>query len=307
MEDVCAIVVHHNSVQSLQPTLHALVNSGLSAESILVVDNSSSETAALDAAALCGSDFRYLRTDNRGYAAAVNRGLTFLNDEELNRQFVLVSTHESIAESGAVRALRDCMSDDPGIAVAGPTLMNAELEDDRVWSLGGKLTRFLKLPRHFVDDNFSENAAPVDRDWLDGAFTLYRTSVLREIALEESYFLYFEETDLHTRLKRSRHRVVWVPSARVSQRSSGIPPRLLGRNLFLFNARLFSRNRGRAAVVFELARFIAKAMIQRNSGFTDVISIYKGWRRAEAQLRNSAELDDEGRVTLRPRAEGTDA
>jgi GT2 family glycosyltransferase len=137
----------------------------------------------------------------------------------------------------------------------------------------------LRLPRHILTAR--EVSGAVDREWLDGAFTMYRTDELESFKLDESYFLYFEETDLHTRLRRAGRRVVWVPHARVSQKSSGIPPRLLGRNLFLFHRKLFSKATGRAAVGFELIRAFGRALLTRRARWSALPEIARGWGEGE--------------------------
>ena len=281
--DVACIVVHHNSPDTLIVTLEALCSSGVPRDEILVVDNSSTGVADPPSA----NGFAVLHTSNRGYAAAVNEGLSYLNANGRARPFTLVSTHESLPASDAVRRLRDELLADPSIAVVGPTLMNAD-SGRKVWSVGGFLTPRLKLPRHHVDLDVQVPETGVDREWLDGAFTMYRTAELEEFTLDETYFLYFEETDLHTRLRRAGRRVVWVPRATVSQRSSGIPSRLLGRNLFLFHHKLFSKTTGRLAVSFELGRSVARALLTKRGRWSAFPEIAKGWQEGE-RLKFSAE------------------
>jgi N-acetylglucosaminyl-diphospho-decaprenol L-rhamnosyltransferase len=54
-------------------------------------------------------------------------------------------------------------------------------------------------------------------DWLAGASLMMRASVLREIGLfDESFFLYFEETDLCRRAKRAGHSTWYVVESRVA-------------------------------------------------------------------------------------------
>lgn len=272
LRDVSCIVVHHASPDTLVHTLESLVQTGITHDMILVVDNSGDNELMQRVQA---RGFRALHTSNRGYASAVNEGLADLRATGGSRPLTLVCTHEVLADSAAVRMLREAMLTDDRIAVAGPTLINADAGRE-VWSTGGSLSGGLSLPHHHTSTVGSLGAGAVDRDWLDGAFTLYRTSALEGFELDELYFLYFEETDLHTRLRRAGHRVVWVPDATVSQRSSGIPPRLLGRNLFLFQSRLFSRSKARAAVCYQVARSTARALAGRGP-WSAPGQVFAGW------------------------------
>ena len=218
------IVVHFQSPGTLPATLTALDAAHVPGASTVVVDNSLSDSDSEAARATAQSaGCLFIRVDNRGYAAAANSGLQFLEARGLRTELVLLSTHESLPEPDAVERLIAAFESDPAIAVAGPLLFNSGPVGREVWSAGGRLSRVLKRPRHYTEE-LDGQSAPVDRAWLDGAFTLYETAVLERQRLDESYFLYFEETDLHVRLARLGRRVVVVPGAHASQSSNGIPP-----------------------------------------------------------------------------------
>ncbi|MEC5184463.1 N-acetylglucosaminyl-diphospho-decaprenol L-rhamnosyltransferase [Cryobacterium sp. MP_3.1] len=286
------IVVHFESPATLPATLAALEAAQVLSAKTVVVDNSMSDEASESARAIAESaGCLFLRVDNRGYAAAANSGLQFLTSRGLRTERVLLSTHESLPEPDAVKKLLAAFQSDQAIAVAGPLLFNSGTVGSEIWSAGGRLSRVLKRPRHHTD-KLDLQGAPVDRAWLDGAFTLYETAVLEEVKLDESYFLYFEETDLHVRLARLGRRVVVVPGAHASQSSNGIPPRLLGRNLFLFQAKLFSPWRGRLAVGFEAGRSLARKLLTRRGQWRDSASIISGWLEGEKSVRAGARSDE---------------
>ena len=294
--ELSCIVVHYQSPGTLPATLAALDAARVLGRSTVVVDNSVSDSASETARAIAESaGCLFLRVDNRGYAAAANSGLQFLEARGLRTELVLLSTHESLPEPDAVEKLMAAIQSDPAIAVAGPLLFNSGTVGSEIWSAGGRLSAVLKRPRHHTE-HLDAQSAPVDRAWLDGAFTLYETAVLEEQRLDESYFLYFEETDLHVRLARLGRRIVVVPGAHASQSSNGIPSRLLGRNLFLFQAKLFSPGRGRLAVAFEAGRSFARKLVTRRGSWTDSASIISGWVEGERSLRAGTRTDDSARA-----------
>lgn len=283
--DASCIVVHYQSVATLPATLAALRVARVMSASTVVVDNSVSDEASESARTIAeDAGCLFVRVANRGYAAAANSGLQFLATRGLRTDLVLLSTHESLPKPDAVGKLIAAFQSDPAIAVAGPLLFNSGSTGSEIWSAGGRLSSVLKRPRHHTE-KLDVPGEPVDRAWLDGAFTLYETAVLEQQGLDESYFLYFEETDLHVRLARLGRRVVVVPGAYASQRSNGIPPRLLGRNLFIFQAKLFSPWRGRLAVGFEVGRALARKLITRRGQWTDATSIISGWLEGERAIR----------------------
>lgn len=274
ISDVACIVVHHRSPDTVIQTVSALESSGIAPTGILVVDNSGDDEVVRR---LEERGTTAIQTANRGYAAAAHVGLEELRRSGRLRPFTLIATHEVLPEAGAVRELRDVIASDESIAVAGPTLLHGA--PARTWSKGGRLSPVLRLPSHHRDDSGAGRS--VDRDWLDGAFTLYRTTDLETHRLDEVYFLYFEETDLHTRLRRAGKRVVWVPGAAVQQESSGTPPRLIGRNLFLFHHKLFTDMSGRCAVGVQFARAVAKGVLRRQDSLAAAGQILAGWMDGE--------------------------
>lgn len=276
--EVQCVIVHHRSPKTVVRVVAGAIASGIAPTSIVVVDNSPETDPDLE----FPDAVRVLRVKNEGYAAAANRGVRLLDDDQNARPFTLVTSHEAEITPDALASLSTVLISDPSIAAAGPTLL---LEgSEAVWSTGGYFSRILNRAAHHRD-LADGSAAPQDRDWLDGAFVLYRTDLLTDFQFDESYFLYFEETDLHVRLHRAGHRVVWVPDAVGHQSSSGIPPKLLGRNTVLFQARHFSIWTGRAAVLFEAARSVARKLLTHRGSWDDSRQILSGWLSAERELR----------------------
>lgn len=272
------VVIHHRSPSTVVGVVRGALASGVDADRIVVVDNSppSDPTPAFP------TGVRVLRTDNRGYAAAANDGIQYLQRLDGARPHTLVASHEAEITPPAIRELTDALADDSRIAAAGPTLFVTGT--DEVWSTGGKFSKVLHVAGHHRNSTGAMTRT-VDRDWLDGALVLYRSALVDEFRFDESYFLYFEETDLHVRLVRAGYRVVWVPTAVSHQTSSGIPPRLLGRNTLLFQDRHFRRATGRMAVLVAALRALAKKLLSGRGQWSDAQKILSGMRDAERRLR----------------------
>lgn len=288
--DVCCVVIHHRNFPGVLVTVESIVNAGVGASQILVVDNSDDiETTALLTEALLGS-VEVISVANDGYAHAVNSGLSHLADLGRLTAFVVVSTHESKPNSSAIRLLRGALLANETISVVGPTLVNASLGDSIVWSLGGKLSPILNTPNHVgfgsKVEEVPHSAEPVLRKWLDGAFCMYRSSSLRAIPLREDFFLYFEETDCHARMLAAGLGVGWVPASVVSQSSSGIPPFYLGRNMLLYQAAHGGVVARALALPFLLFKTLLKAALRRQPRGTSK-AVFSGWRAGREHLRTS--------------------
>lgn len=252
---VGAVVVHHRRFPEVLGTVDGVVTAGVPAEAVLVVDNSE-DPATAEALRAAARGWRVHVMPNRGYGAAANAGVSMLPDHDV----VLVLTHESLVDARSLAALVGALAADPAVAAAGPGLLLTD--GGRVWSRGGTLTPRLRLPRHLLATD--PGSGPVrDVDWLDGACVAYRRSALAEHPFREDFFLYVEETELHTRLRGAGMRVVAVDAATAVQSTAGMPAYWGCRNTVLFqrtHGTAFSR---RAAPLYFTARTMAVALRTR--------------------------------------------
>ncbi|MBF4633040.1 glycosyltransferase [Agreia pratensis] len=245
IQGVVAVVVHHRSYDTVGQTVTRLLAQGLDPADMIVIDNSEQpeRRAQLRETIHDGVDIDFV--ENKGYAAAINVAIRHFRQRDLLPSFLLVATHETRPEPDAVRLLAEAMTLDSGAAVAGPTLVSGEDGEPFVWSTGGYIDRATHVPKHY-DHRASmgvvaENAQPRVRRWLDGAFLLYRWSDIERHPLDERFFVYMEETDLHLRLGAAGRHALWVPSSVVWQSSGGVPPYYFARNI-----RLLLRKHGNA-------------------------------------------------------------
>lgn len=279
---VQCVIIHHRSPTTVGRVVSGALASGIAPERIVVVDNSPLTDAPLTAP----PGVSVIRTENHGYAAAANRGVRYLESQNAPAQFTIIASHEAEINAGAVAALAGTLESDSRIAAAGPTLYVEGTRD--IWSTGGYLSRVLHIADHHRSPD-QEGRVAVDREWLDGALVLYRSDALRLFPFDESYFLYFEETDLHVRLRGAGYRVVWVPRAVSHQTSKGIPPRLIGRNTMLFQNKHFTRTTGRLAVAVAAGKAGARRLVLRRGEWSDIRQIVTGWWEAETALRAGAQ------------------
>jgi GT2 family glycosyltransferase len=277
--DVGCIVIHHKNFPDVVATMTMIIESGVPAENLVLVDNSEDEELASKLRAALAAKAHFLGVPNLGYGAALNAGVAFLSAFGVDVDFVLVATHEVIPEQSAIPYLREAMLRNPRLAVAGPTVIDGNAPD-RYWSLGGTLSRILRLPAHVGAGVSVSNATTSldeqERAWLDGSFCLYRAEMLKQFPAREDFFLYFEETELHSRIHAAGGRISWVPRAVVSQSSGGIPPYLLGRNLQLFQRAHGTRIGAMFAVPHLLAKELVKAVVRRQ-GLSRFRGILRGW------------------------------
>jgi N-acetylglucosaminyl-diphospho-decaprenol L-rhamnosyltransferase len=284
---VVCILVHHRHFPAVLDTVEALLQGGIGAADLIVVDNSEDEHLQKSLRTALPPSVQLVIARNAGYGSAVNAGIRASQLSNMRPEFLLVSTHETVPTHAAVKMLVDAMEGNPEAGVAGPTLVHSP-SGGRVWSMGGGIGRLTGMPFHLRNTSRRPSRSrPADsRDWLDGAFCLYRAGVLEELLFREDFVMYFEEVDLHRRIRAAGRDVLWVSDAVVSQASSGVPPYLLARNLQIFlstHGRLWQRIVG--------APHAALRHMLRHAGQTGrrhrAADLASGWW---AGLRHGAEL-----------------
>lgn len=230
--ELCCIVVHHRNFPDVLDTVTDLLHQGIASTDILVVDNSGDRDLVLKLRSALPEGVQLEIVPNRGYGHAANAGLDAISRRSKLPSSVLISTHETRIREGSIAELAGHLEADEGLAAVGPLLVQRE-EPFAIWSAGGKLSPLLRRPVHVL----SVPSTPSPRDWLDGAFVLYRYAPLASRRFDELYEMYFEETDLHLKLSADGWRIAVVPTVVVAQSTNGTPPRYLGRNAFLFSHR----------------------------------------------------------------------
>jgi GT2 family glycosyltransferase len=286
---VSAIIVNYNSGALLPACVTALRGAGEESLEILIVDNGSTD-GSLDA--MLGAGVRVIRAGrNLGFSRANNLGA-----RAARGRYLLLLNTDCFVQPGLLPALLAALRADPGAAVAGPRLLNADgtlqpschnfptpgvlfLEQSLLWR---PIRRAPALRERL--QIASAHARPRRVDWLAGACLLVRADSFAAVGgFDEGYFFYWEEADLCLRLQARGGAAVFAPAATAIHLGGGSSrdPTLLRqffRSLYRFYARHYDRPR------LILARAIVLSM-----------ALLKAGRAAPAALRGAPDA----RATLR--------
>jgi len=161
---------------------------------------------------------------NGGFAYGNNLGLTEL-EREGRVDFVHLLNPDTVLQPGAIDALIDFLDAHPRAGIAGGVFENG---DGSEWAIAfrfpsvlGELEQGIKLgvvskvlSGACVPMHMGSTAAAVD--WVSGASMMVRRDVFSRIGgLDETFFLYFEETEFCHRAKAAGFEVWYVPTSRV--------------------------------------------------------------------------------------------
>jgi GT2 family glycosyltransferase len=203
---VAVVIVNYNTREFLRSCL-ATVRSETPSK-IVVVDNASSDGSA----EMVQTDYPwvvlYANKTNLGYGAAANQAIA-----GCTAKYVLLLNSDTLLPNGALQALSTYLDRHPRAAIVGPRMVNSDGtlqascfpfpgtlswmfdNDDLCW-----LSRRIPVLRTRLLRTWPHNHARVV-PWVKGAALMIRRQAFEEVGrFDESFFLYFEETDLCHRL-----------------------------------------------------------------------------------------------------------
>lgn len=249
---VGCVVVHHRNFPDVLETVEGFIGQGVASQDLVVVDNSEDGALKIRLADGLPENVLLLSVANEGYGSAANAGIDLLLSGKPEIDAIIVASHEVALEDGCVSRLLAVLKNHPTAGAVGPLLVNS---DDRsiVWSAGGSTSLLSGRPKHYTA---RQELGPYRCDWLDGAIVAYRAAAIKDLRFDPLFVMYFEETDLHFRMRAAGYDLWVEPNAVAAQDTNGIPPYYAARNTQIFMARHGTR-RGAALAT---ARSFASAI-----------------------------------------------
>jgi N-acetylglucosaminyl-diphospho-decaprenol L-rhamnosyltransferase len=222
-EDLAVVVVNTNSGDEVRRCVKSVFEqSGDIGMQVIVVDNDSTDGSAQEVLRAF-PQVRLIQNDsNRGFPAAANQGMRASNSE-----FVLLINPDAEIQSGTLEGLLKVARDHPRAGAIGTLTRNPDgtvyPSARRVPTLAQGLFHTLVAP--FRPNNRWSRAyrmADWDRrserqvDWVSGSSMLLRRAALEEVGIfDERFFMYVEDMDLCTRLRRGGWEVWFSPELEV--------------------------------------------------------------------------------------------
>jgi N-acetylglucosaminyl-diphospho-decaprenol L-rhamnosyltransferase len=195
---------------------------------VVVVDNASGDAAQI-APEIVDNNWESWVTlltapKNGGFSYGNNLAIQHACDVGAPDYFHLLNP-DTVVRQGAVAALVRFLEGEPGAGIAGSCLENVEGVEApfafRFPSILGEIESGMQLglvtrmlEQWVVRRRMGTNNEPVD--WVSGASAMIRRTLFDRIgALDERYFLYFEETDFSRRARKVGFATWYVPASRV--------------------------------------------------------------------------------------------
>ena len=216
--DMSIVLVCWNNRDFLDDCLQSLYEEELKCSyDVLVVDNGSTDGSQQMLAQKYPQVKLIENEKNVGLAGACNQGTLASTG-----RYVLLLNNDTIVNAPALDALVEFLDAHPQAGAAGGRLLNPDgsfqsgyAQFSTLWEEFLLVTRIGRniwpaFPRH------GESKEPKAAGWLSSACLLLRRTALNEVGLlDESYFIYGDETDLQYRLNKAGWKVFFVPSSTI--------------------------------------------------------------------------------------------
>ena len=267
MNDLSVIVVNWNTKDLLRACLASVRAHTRDLQyEIIVVDNGSSDGSPAMIRAEFPDVVLIENKENRGFAAGNNQGIRAATGMAV----LLLNSDTELIENSLLKLYRFLFSREAIGVVGGRLIYSCGTAQ---WSYGyaPALGRMLwitvsgalripwgRKPNAVIPDGGSQ---PLPVEYIVGADLMVKKAVLDQVGLlDESFFAYFEETDLCARIRQAGFKVWFTPETAIVHRvGSSFKPEQAGRLRIYYTSlfRYLKKHRGgyRLVKIYLLAKF----------------------------------------------------
>ncbi len=217
------VTVTYNSEAVIDGFLRSLLQQSHGDFVLYVIDNASSDTTLNRLAGYHDDRIVVIRNaENRGVAAGNNQGIRASLQDGCDA--VLLINNDTEFEPQLLEKLSAAL-EQHGCDMATPKMLFFD-SPARIWCAGGQFNRAKGyLPVHYGADETDRGQHDVTRvvEYTPTCCVLVRSSVFHRIgAMDERYFLYFDDTDFLFRAQRAGMKLVYLPKAKLWHKVSSL-------------------------------------------------------------------------------------
>jgi len=243
IKQVAVVILNFNGEKSTVKCVESLLKSVINGLklTIIVVDNGSKKESAdfirqkTKNINFGDVNFVFLETHaNLGFSGGMNFGIKYAMSK--NADYIVILNNDTIADKNMIVELVGFAQTDEKIGIVSPKIYFAkgfEFHKDRYreeekgkvfWYAGGIIDWANVIGKHRgvdeVDIGQYEKAS--DTQFASGCCFLAKKEVWEKVGLfDEKYFLYYEDIDLGTRIKKTGFKIVYAPQAVLWHENAG--------------------------------------------------------------------------------------
>ena len=211
---VISVILNTNRRADTLECLASLQHNTYTNQRALVLDNHSRD-GSVDAIRAAFPNAQVIElAENRGYAGNNNVGIEIAMAQ--NADWIFVLNEDTILDPDCLARLVALGESDSQIGMVGPLVYHHD-EPTVIQSAGGFMNRDWEAGHLGKDENDQgQFNAPRAVEWITGCSILVRRAVIDQVgALDDRFFIYFEETEWCVRARTRGWRLMIEPRAKV--------------------------------------------------------------------------------------------
>ncbi len=206
------IIVNYKTPQLVLDCLQTIFTNEITLPfEVIVVDNFSEDNSESEIRSKF-PDVKWIQMDyNSGFSRANNAGILavsgdvvlLLNSDTLNEQNSIEKCVERFRDSDAVACGIQLLNPDRSPQISGNFFITGGLNQLMALPYMGRLLRWLAYTFKVKKTNVPQVKGTLEVDWINGAFLVVKKEAIEKAGmLDEDFFLYFEEIEWCSRLRK---------------------------------------------------------------------------------------------------------
>lgn len=227
--NVSVIMVNYNTLELTKNAINSLVEKTKDIDyEIILVDNASKDGSHEYFSNLKLENFKYIQSgSNLGFGKANNLGY-----KQAKGEYIFLLNTDTLLVNNAIKILYETIRKENKIGIVGGNLYDINMKPGHsflkeIYSLKTEVYAsfgfFLNIPKKISklflkekreDFNYTNNVMEVG--YITGADMLIKKECIEKVGFfDPDFFMYFEETELTSRIKKAGYKVLSVPEAEI--------------------------------------------------------------------------------------------
>ena len=222
--DVTIIIVNYNTKELVLNCINSIIDKTQNVDyEIIVADNNSNDSSVNEIKTRFPSLQILDLKENIGFGRANNECI-----KRSKGKYIFCLNPDTILVNNAVKILFDFMENHPEAGAIGGNLYDKDMKPCYSFGYGDDIISLLfrktilKWTHRFIFRKIKDYEKNRDKSKIQevnnitGADLMLRKSVLDKVGcFNEKFFMYFEETELETRIKRAGYKIFFVPDSKI--------------------------------------------------------------------------------------------
>lgn len=211
--DVSIIIVNYNTLKLTKNTIDSVVEKTKDLKyEIILIDNASTDGSVEFFEKEYKDKINFIKNkENLGFGRANNKGI-----EIAKGKYIFLLNSDTLLINNAIKILFNYMEKNTNIGIVGGNLYTLNMEPTISYELSLPKNNILCRNKNKKNFFFNETKIPLKIGYTSGADMMIKKKILDEVGVFDSdFFMYYEETELTSRVIKKGYEVYNVPQAKI--------------------------------------------------------------------------------------------